>query len=248
MLPDRAIGGGRVVFSVKCWQLTLAMPTLCIFSASLPIGSGKTKKPSNLLIKLSKSCRSAAAYHSNKGSALQELGRLDEAIASFNTAILLKPDYAGACYNKGNALKAQGHHDDAMYWPTTPPSALSRTTPRPTPIKATPCKSWAALKTPLWLSTMPSASSRMPPTPTTIEVSPFYSLGRLDEAIMAYNNAIRLKPDDAEAHFNLGRALKDRGCLDEAVAAYNNVIRCKPDYAEAYSDLGVILRDLRRLV
>ena len=36
---------------------------------------------------------------------LQELGRLDEAEASHNQAIVLKPDFAEAHYNLGNTLK-----------------------------------------------------------------------------------------------------------------------------------------------
>ena len=35
--------------------------------------------------------------------------------------------------------------------------------------------------------------------------------GKLDEAIAAYREAIRLKPDDAMAHSNLGNALRTRG-------------------------------------
>ena len=41
--------------------------------------------------------------------------------------------------------------------------------------------------------------------------------------------AIRLKPDYAEAHNNLGIALTDQGKLDEAVAEYREAIRLKPD-------------------
>ena len=52
----------------------------------------------------------------------------------------------------------------------------------------------------------------------------FYSHGKLDEAVAAYRQAIRIKPDYAEAHSNLGNALKERGNLDEAVAAYRQAI------------------------
>ena len=44
--------------------------------------------------------------------------------------------------------------------------------------------------------------------------------GKLEEAIAEYRAAIRLKPDFAEAHCNLGNALTDQGKLDEAVAEY----------------------------
>jgi tetratricopeptide (TPR) repeat protein len=57
-----------------------------------------------------------------------------------------------------------------------------------------------------------------------------------------YRAAIRLKPDHAEAHGNLGSALKGQGKLDEAIAGYREAIRLKPDYAEAHSNLGGILK------
>ena len=67
--------------------------------------------------------------------------------------------------------------------------------------------------------------------------------GKLDEAIVAYRQAIGLKPDFAEAHSNLGNALRDQGKIAEAILAYRRAIGLKPDYAEAHSNLGNALRD-----
>ena len=47
------------------------------------------------------------------GITLKELGRLDEAEASFRQAIELKPDYAEAHSNLGNILKELGRLDEA---------------------------------------------------------------------------------------------------------------------------------------
>ncbi len=46
----------------------------------------------------------------------------------------------------------------------------------------------------------------------------------------AYRTALALKPDYAEAHNNLGNALKDLGRLEEAVATYHKALALKPDY------------------
>ena len=54
----------------------------------------------------------------------------------------------------------------------------------------------------------------------------------------AYRQAIGIKPDLAEAHSNLGVALREQGKVDEAVAACRQAIDIKPDYAEAHSNLG----------
>jgi hypothetical protein len=63
----------------------------------------------------------------------------------------------------------------------------------------------------------------------------------LDEAVDAYGAAIRFKPDYAQAHSNLGNALRELGQLDEAIVQYNNAIRIKPDYANAHFNLGYAL-------
>ena len=54
-----------------------------------------------------------ALAHSNLGNTLNELGRLDEAEASYTQAIALKPDYAEAHNNLGNTLQELGRLDEA---------------------------------------------------------------------------------------------------------------------------------------
>ena len=63
----------------------------------------------------------------------------------------------------------------------------------------------------------------------------------MDEAVAAFRTAIRLQPDDAAAHYNLGNALRGQGKVDEAVAECRTAIRLRPDDAEAHSNLGVAL-------
>ena len=59
--------------------------------------------------------------------------------------------------------------------------------------------------------------------------------------------AIRLKPDYAEAHNNLGLVLQSQGHIDEAIAAYRQAIGLKPDYPEAHLVLGNALKDSGQL-
>ncbi len=62
--------------------------------------------------------------------------------------------------------------------------------------------------------------------------------GEYDQAIQAWREAIRLKPDDAEAWHNLGVTYRNLQQHDQALQAYREAIRLKPDLAEAWNNLG----------
>jgi len=67
------------------------------------------------------------------------------------------------------------------------------------------------------------------------------------DALPAFRKVTELMPGDAEAHYNLGVALKSLGQLDSAVASYRRALGLKPDYVEAHSNLGNSLKDLGQL-
>ncbi len=66
--------------------------------------------------------------------------------------------------------------------------------------------------------------------------------GKLEEAVAAYREAIRLAPNDAQAYSGLVLALMAQGKLDEAIAGYREAIRLVPDNALAHFHLGGVLR------
>ena len=65
--------------------------------------------------------------------------------------------------------------------------------------------------------------------------------GKMDEAILHFSEALRIKPDYEKAHNNLALALEDKGRLAEAIVHYRKALLIKPDYAEAHNGLGVVL-------
>src|SRR5262249_21387420 len=71
--------------------------------------------------------------------------------------------------------------------------------------------------------------------------------GRLDEAIAAHRQAVRLGKEDTQLHLHLGLALAARGRLDEAIASYRQAIRLAPDNAKAHCRLGQALGEQGRL-
>lgn len=70
--------------------------------------------------------------------------------------------------------------------------------------------------------------------------------GRLDEAIVQDEAAVRLNPDLVSARYNLANALSDKGRFADAVAHYEAALRVKPDYAKAHFNLGNALVRLNR--
>ena len=57
----------------------------------------------------------------------------------------------------------------------------------------------------------------------------------------AFREAIRLRPDFAEAHNNLGLVLIQSGDDAGGIAALREAVRLAPDYADAHANLGAAL-------
>ena len=64
----------------------------------------------------------------------------------------------------------------------------------------------------------------------------YANLGQLDTAISCYEKALSIKPDYAEAHYNLGFSHHRLGQLDAAVRSYKKVVAIKPDYAKEHNN------------
>ena len=98
----------------------------------------------------------------------------------------------------------------------------------------------AASGDPVWKPSPPAS-----PAPAAADAQRAFDEGvrhmqakRYREAGEAFQRAIQARPDFAEAHSNLGFALRNTGRLDEAIGQYQEAIRLKPDLGEAYEYLG----------
>ena len=169
-------------------------------------------------------------------------GGFPEAIACFRRVLELKPDYAEAYGNLGNALEGTG--EDRRGNRLLPPRADLK----PDFAKAHNNLGNALKDQGSWTKQSPAYRRALELKPDYAEAHNNLGIalkdqGKPDEAIACYRRALELKPDFAEAHVNLGNVLKGRGKLDEAVACYRRALELKPDYAEAHNNLGVALND-----
>nr|WP_237182534.1 tetratricopeptide repeat protein [Roseomonas marmotae] len=65
--------------------------------------------------------------------------------------------------------------------------------------------------------------------------------GRLEEALAAYGQAARLRPESPETQFNLGNLLAAMDRPAEAAEAFRAALRLRPDHAAGWQNLGAAL-------
>jgi len=75
----------------------------------------------------------------------------------------------------------------------------------------------------------------------------YQALGQLEASIKRFEQALAIKPDYADTHFNLGITLNELGQLDAAVKCYERALATNPDFAEAHTNLGNTLQKLGQL-
>jgi tetratricopeptide (TPR) repeat protein len=70
--------------------------------------------------------------------------------------------------------------------------------------------------------------------------------GRYDEAVIEWNKALQIRPDEANVHMNLGVALARLGKPLDAIAEYRKALQLTPGVAEIQLRLGKALADVGR--
>lgn len=73
----------------------------------------------------------------------------------------------------------------------------------------------------------------------------YKEMGRTEEAIMLYKQAIEIEPD-AEAYYNLGNIFKEMHNTEEAISLYKKAIENNPRLVYAYNNLAVLYNTIGR--
>jgi tetratricopeptide (TPR) repeat protein len=69
----------------------------------------------------------------------------------------------------------------------------------------------------------------------------------VQEAAVHFRESLRLNPESAPAHYNLGTALSLQRRFDDAVTEFREAVHLDPDHAEAHNNLGAMLHVSGRL-
>ena len=187
-----------------------------------------------------------AVTENNLAVALQEEGRVDEAIRHYQRAAELRPDYAPAHNNMGTALRAMGRLDEAIgayeralaVMPDYPDAHYNLANALLEGHRASEAADHL------------HAASRLLPGSAGIHNNLGKALaeqGRLEEAAAEMRKAVALDPASATAHHNLGNVLASRGEVNEALVHLQQAFEIDPTDAEAGYDLGTLLLQHERL-
>ena len=153
------------------------------------------------------------------GASAAQLGMSDQAVTAFKKVINLKPDYADAYSNLGNALQDQGDIDQAI-------KVYKKA------ILLKPNYAEAYNNMGIALKNLGKLEESIIAHNKTLSLKPDYAdaynnLGialqdqnKIKESIYAYKKALVIKPDDAEIHQNLSFMLLRNGKIKEGLAEY----------------------------
>jgi tetratricopeptide (TPR) repeat protein len=176
---------------------------------------------------------------------LCELKRTDEALASYQRAVALRPDYIEAHNNLAATLHQLERFAEAV---ASFDRALAL---RPDCAEALTGRGVTLYGLKRFEEALASFDRALAARPDYVEALAnrglaLKELKRFDEALASFDRALALRPDDAEAHINRGNALRELKRIDEALASYDRAIAVRPDYVEAFNNRSVMLQELRQ--
>jgi len=180
-----------------------------------------------------------AATYSNRGTEWLGKGEYDRALADYNEAIRLRPDYAEIFNNRGNVWRKKGEYDRAI----ADYNEAIRLRPDYAKAFNNRGNAWQDKGEYDLAITDYNQAIRLKPDFAAAfngRGIVWYTKGEFDRAITDYNQAIRLEPDFALAFNNRADAWRTKGDYDRAIADYNEAIRLKMDYIHAGFGLGLV--------
>ncbi|MEG3843428.1 tetratricopeptide repeat protein [Microcoleus sp. herbarium14] len=203
------------------------------------------------------------------GDVLQQQGKLDAAIACYQKVLQLQPGDASTA-EKLSSLTAQKQRQtaDRNFIELEPESGAKPVSVskdegyglQPSSINLPPAPTPENLNTPF---TNPAAVSEqvtslnVPDSGQVAnyqEVEPYKILaenclvqGKIKEAIVACQQALKIRPDFIHAYVTLGNALQAGGKMEAAIRSYSQALELQPNFAEVRANIGSMYFKMERL-
>ena len=177
--------------------------------------------------------------HCNLGLALFQKGQVDDAIAQYQKAVEIYPNYVAAHYNLGNALLQKGQLDTAL-------AQYEKA------VEIDPNDAAAHINLGNAFFQKQQLDEAVAQFQKAVEINPndaeaqynlgnaLFQKGQLDEAVAQFQKALKIDPNSFATHYNLGGAFYQKGQLDEAITQFQEVLRLKPDFSPAQDNLAKV--------
>ena len=181
----------------------------------------------------------------DEGNALEDAGRIGEAMQRYDESIRLMPGLARAHLNRGNILLATGDARAAL------DAYLSAVAHEPHNAAAHYNAGNAQVRLGYHQAALGAYAEaiRLKPDFVDAEVAlgnAQEDLGLLVQAEASYRRALALRPEYAEVYYNLAKVLLGLGQLDRAEQCCRRALALRPGLAEAHQNLGLVLLGQQR--
>lgn len=184
------------------------------------------------------------------GSVFFQRGYMDQALASFQIALLDDPSSAEAQYGIGSVYLDQQRTADAR-------DSFERALKLRASYPDTLANSWNNLG--LLVAREGRTDEAIDRFKEALKLSPDHlialdNLGSAyrqqkhwDDALQSYEHALKISPNDAEANYGLGMVFAQNNDTERAFQSLQKALRLRPAYPEALNNLGILyLRTHRR--
>ena len=217
------------------------------FCAMAQVQSGKPRDAKRSLERSLKVRPEDADALNALGNVLKTLGREPQAIKFYQAAVTASGDHIEAIYNLGNTFVELGRYEEAV-------ELLARSVTLK-PDWAEAYLSLANARTQAGdydgaLASLDRAQGAGGGAAAAdihyLQGNVFKQMGRFDEAVVSYRDAISLNPDYMEAMVNLGTCLAALDAYPDAIESYQSALALAPNSPVIFNNLGTALAEMGR--
>ncbi|MEA5513186.1 tetratricopeptide repeat protein [Nodularia sp. UHCC 0506] len=182
---------------------------------------------------------------SQQGSTLFELQRYQDALAAYQKAVNISPDFVPGWSGQGKTLSELKKYEEAL---TAYDQAIQI---QPDYVEAWRGRGFVLQNLKRYPEAIASFNKALQlddnyPETWNAKGEIFSNLQQYNNAIQSYEKAVELRPNYYEAWYSKGLAFHKLKQYDQAITAYETAIEFKPDYGQAWYNLGNALFNLNR--